>query len=70
MTPARARDLGGSKQSLRDAIGRLDEPEAAAPRRAPAAEPAPARRLPARVWIVALTLGLLAAGAAAAVLIT
>jgi hypothetical protein len=67
MTQASQRDLGASKQSLRQMIGQLDGQPAEAPRRArtqPLAEPA----RPARWGWIVVALGVLAAAAAASLL--
>ncbi|HEX5010928.1 MAG TPA: hypothetical protein VFY71_11055 [Planctomycetota bacterium] len=62
MSKASRRDLGGSRDSLREAIGRLDAATPASAGPGAAGAPAPPVRLSAR-WVVLL---LLVAGATAA----
>ena len=68
MTEARLRDMGGSQQSLRQAIGQLDGAETprAGHSRPTAERVAPTRH--GRWWVVLIVLGLVSAAAAAGLL--
>jgi hypothetical protein len=68
MSQARLRDMGASRQSLRQAIGHLDVAPAEGPRRARAREAAePAR--PGHWGLIVIALGVLAAAAAGSLFI-
>jgi hypothetical protein len=69
MTQDSARNLDGSKQLLKQAIGHLDDLPAVGAVRARPSEVRAAPQLPRRWWLIALALGLLGAAAAAGVLV-